>query len=231
MLTVYIFILYFSSEEVQKQIAENNPFSFEMTGLVNNTSQNTVDVRMGKESTTHESFLLFSTNVEDTTTMITMSEKGKYDPNDNAVRSLELNSTEDVKFSGHIVDVPGKREEPNESLSFSSFIEDTVTMNTRSPTAVYSGPKELYSTEDEEFSGEIVYVQEKREGTNESLSFSQLTEDTVAMNTMSPTAGNVTKESNATKKEPENGSSQRRSVWIGILGCFIMSIWSLFVAH
>ncbi|CAC5381949.1 unnamed protein product [Mytilus coruscus] len=191
-------------EEVQNQITENNPSSFEMTGAMNKTSQNTVDVQRGNKGTKFESFSLFSPNVEDTVTINTMSS----------------------------VDVQrGNKGTKFESFSlFSPNVEDTVTINTMSP--VYSSSKELNSTEDEEFSESsgskklnitvkeeyfedmdmFVDVQGKREGTNESFSFSTFTEDNVTMNTRSPTAGNVTEKTHATKKGPENGSPQRRSV-------------------
>ncbi|CAC5381950.1 unnamed protein product [Mytilus coruscus] len=158
-------------EEVQNQITENNPSSFEMTGAMNKTSQNTVDVQRGNKGTKFESFSLFSPNVEDTVTINTMSPVYS--------SSKELNSTEDEEFS--------------ES----------------------SGSKKLNITVKEEYFEDMdmfVDVQGKREGTNESFSFSTFTEDNVTMNTRSPTAGNVTEKTHATKKGPENGSPQRRSV-------------------
>ncbi|CAC5358892.1 unnamed protein product [Mytilus coruscus] len=128
-----------------------------------------------------------------------------------------------------VLDVQRSRKSKNhESFSlFSPNVEDTMTMNTMLP--VYSESKELYSTEDVEFSGDFVDVQGKREGTNESFFFSPFTEDTVTMNMMLPTAGNVTEKTHATKRAPENGSLQGRSVLIWIIGCFIMSVWSLSV--
>ncbi|XP_052090324.1 uncharacterized protein LOC127726993 [Mytilus californianus] len=207
-------------EEVPTQITENNSSSFEMTVAMNKTSQNTVDVQTGNESTKNETFSLFSPNVEDTVTINTMSPE----------------------------EVQNQITENNPS----SF-EMTVELNKTSQNTVYSGSKELNSTKDEQFSGDFessgskklnitvkekyfedigMFVDEegKREGTNASFSFSTFTEDTVTMvtmNTRSPTAENITAKTHATKKEPENGALQRRSVLMWIIGCCIMSVWSL----
>ncbi|CAC5395191.1 NID [Mytilus coruscus] len=99
-----------------------------------------------------------------------------------------------------------------------------------SDTMEYSGSN--YSTDEEADISDNIYivdVQGKREGTTESFFFSTFTEDTVTINTMSPTAGNVTEETHTSKKALENDSLQRRSVFTWILGCFIMSVWSLSV--
>ncbi|CAC5381954.1 unnamed protein product [Mytilus coruscus] len=221
-----------TAEEVQNQITENNPSSFEMTGAMNKTSQNTVDVQRGNKGTKFESFSLFSPNVEDTVTINTMSsEEVQNQITENNPSPFEMTGAM-KKTSQNTVDVQrGNKGTKFESFSlFSPNVEDTVTINTMSP--VYSSSKELNSTEDEEFSESsgskklnitvkeeyfedmdmFVDVQGKREGTNESFSFSTFTEDNVTMNTRSPTAGNVTEKTHATKKGPENGSPQRRSV-------------------
>ncbi|XP_052088049.1 uncharacterized protein LOC127725230 [Mytilus californianus] len=201
-----------------------------MTVAMNKTSQNTVDVQTGNEGTKNESFSLFSPNVEDTVTINTKSpEEVQNQITENNPSSFEMTGAMN-KTSQKTVDVQrGNKGTKFESFSlFSPNVEDTVTIKTMPP--VYSGSKELNSTEDEEFSGDFVDVEGKREGTNESFSFSTFTEDTVTMvtmNTRSPTAENVTAKTHATKKEPENGALQRRSVLIWIIGCCIMSVWSL----
>ncbi|CAC5399568.1 unnamed protein product [Mytilus coruscus] len=126
---------------------------------------------------------------------------------DESSGSIKLNITVKEEYFEDMdmfVDVPGKHEGTNESFSFSPFTEDTVTMNTMSPTVVDAqgkseGTNKSLSfspfTEDtvtrNSMSPTAVDVQGKREGTNESLSFSPFTEANVPRNKMSPTAGYI----------------------------------------
>ncbi|XP_063404713.1 uncharacterized protein LOC134688171 [Mytilus trossulus] len=170
-----------------------------------------VDVHTGNVETQIDvSLSLFPPNVEENVTMKTLS------PTAVNPEPKEMYSTDDEDLSGDNVDEPGRHEGTNESLSLSPSTENTPTMNTMSTTAVD--------------------LQEKREGKNKPLSFSPSTKNGLTINTMSTTAESyfhwtrdVTEEKSTTQRASRNGSLQGRSVLLWNLGCFIMSVSSLFV--